>query len=260
MPGRPNPSCSVQRWMRYHYGPGSMARQPLDPLVPDWSRPLQLPPLRDGFGAGRKPGAALSAPAGVPAVTSALLQQRPEDYFRPMLRRLAHLQDPVLTEWVATWVGAHNFAQMPEEDVFSFGNNMFWTMAHPHTSNLLIEPLCMPYQWHAVRRTLPVGASAEQREQHHYTRVERQGAYLKVQLGTGVTEYAHRLLCALFQGPEPPPIPQPGGKLTRYEVSHTCGNSACLNPEHLRWATPQQNAQHGKQCMQQQENAKQWRR
>ena len=46
---------------------------------------------------------------------------------------------------------------------------------------------------------------------------------------------AHRLMCELKHGP-----PQ----TETDEAAHSCGNGAsgCVNPKHLRWATPQQNA------------------
>lgn len=44
---------------------------------------------------------------------------------------------------------------------------------------------------------------------------------------------AHRLMCHLTHGPAPS---------RRHEAAHNCGNPACFNPNHLRWATPQQNA------------------
>lgn len=62
--------------------------------------------------------------------------------------------------------------------------------------------------------------------------------YLMVILGRGQTprsnckEYAHRLVCFLFNGP-----PLEG----RGQVSHRCHNKECLNPSHLVWASSQEN-------------------
>ena len=62
--------------------------------------------------------------------------------------------------------------------------------------------------------------------------------YLMVNLGKGPTpqnnckEYAHRLVCFLFNGPPP------DGK---GQVSHRCHNKECLNPSHLVWASSQDN-------------------
>jgi hypothetical protein len=43
--------------------------------------------------------------------------------------------------------------------------------------------------------------------------------------------YAHRYACAQHG--------QPTG--TRWQAAHSCGNRLCINPNHLRWATPQEN-------------------
>lgn len=49
-------------------------------------------------------------------------------------------------------------------------------------------------------------------------------------------EDAHRVMCRLAHGPAPSP---------KHEAAHRCGNGhfACVNPQHLRWATYQENRQ-----------------
>lgn len=43
---------------------------------------------------------------------------------------------------------------------------------------------------------------------------------------------AHRAVCEIYHGP-------PGeGK----EAAHSCGSRSCVNPRHIRWATPSENA------------------
>ena len=45
--------------------------------------------------------------------------------------------------------------------------------------------------------------------------------------------YAHRLACFLIHG-EPPS--------RDHQSAHSCGNNVCINPAHIRWATPKENA------------------
>lgn len=61
--------------------------------------------------------------------------------------------------------------------------------------------------------------------------------YGKTKAGYGVlmlkkTTYAHILVCERVHGPKP---------TGHYEVAHSCGNPSCVNPHHLRWATPSEN-------------------
>ena len=51
----------------------------------------------------------------------------------------------------------------------------------------------------------------------------------------GETRYVHRIICERVHGPAPSP---------KHHAAHSCGNGhlGCTTPDHLRWATPNENA------------------
>lgn len=59
------------------------------------------------------------------------------------------------------------------------------------------------------------------------------GGYPTFSDGRATRIGAHRLLCELRHGPAPSP---------RHEAAHSCGNSRCVNPHHVSWKTPEENA------------------
>ena len=48
----------------------------------------------------------------------------------------------------------------------------------------------------------------------------------------GKVGYAHRTMCEMTKGAAPSDI---------HEAAHSCGNSLCVNPNHLDWKTPSEN-------------------
>lgn len=58
----------------------------------------------------------------------------------------------------------------------------------------------------------------------------------------GVPVRGHAVIAESFHGPKPP---------QKQEAAHSCGNKACINPRHIRWASWQENSadkfKHGKQ-------------
>lgn len=62
--------------------------------------------------------------------------------------------------------------------------------------------------------------------------------YGKTREGYGKAAYngryrgAHLIVCEVVHGRKPAP---------NYEAAHACGNASCVNPQHIRWATPKEN-------------------
>jgi hypothetical protein len=62
-----------------------------------------------------------------------------------------------------------------------------------------------------------------------FCRTPKGYGHIKVE---GRKGYAHRFVCERANGVAPTP---------KHEAAHSCGNSSCVNPLHLRWATTSQN-------------------
>lgn len=64
--------------------------------------------------------------------------------------------------------------------------------------------------------------------------------YLQIDLGNGQYEYAHRVICWAFNGPSVAYMVN--GVVKFKEVCHSCNNTHCLHPMHLRWGEHYQNS------------------
>lgn len=51
-------------------------------------------------------------------------------------------------------------------------------------------------------------------------------------IGRGL--YAHTFVCLVFHGDRP-------GMTHQWHAAHSCGQSRCVNPRHIRWATVREN-------------------
>ncbi|WP_049732830.1 HNH endonuclease [Rhizobium ecuadorense] len=64
--------------------------------------------------------------------------------------------------------------------------------------------------------------------------------YGVIEFGEGIRFYVHRFVCEVAHGEAPS---------KSHQAAHSCGRGGCINPRHLRWATPSENnldkIQHG---------------
>ena len=58
------------------------------------------------------------------------------------------------------------------------------------------------------------------------------GAHCSVRSGVKKNHDVHRYVCERAHGPS----------LENHQAAHRCGNKLCVNPQHLYWASPKENA------------------
>lgn len=80
-----------------------------------------------------------------------------------------------------------------------------------------------------MRRFLETFSPRETDECVHWPYAQNGNGYGVKVSGIG---YPHRFVCERFHGASPSPS---------HEVAHGCGQSLCINPRHLRWATHVEN-------------------
>lgn len=219
-----------------------------------WGHWTSLPRLHKAFVVqGKQPGGALCPlDASHPPPTAAELISDPHPHFGVLLHRLARILDPRLTQEAAkrNVYGADIFLHGPTWQTVQ-GHMLPCMTIHHAALCKKIRPRKATLE---KRRLRLVPASQQQRRDHHhccYAKTGKaagmKGKYLWVNLGKGCYESAHSILCALYSPhPRPSDARDAQGRVinrkTQHQVSHTCHNSLCLRPQHLRWATPQQNA------------------
>lgn len=158
--------------------------------------------------------------------------------FKAALDRVSSVLHPRLVARLPTAVPS-SAAEEPSQGHYLFMARFNWNKQASSGDIEVTKPdICMPYCKQKVNKRGKKGKAVARREQHGCRVVQ---GYLAVHLGStkqnkrrvgkphkdkGCYEYAHRLVCLLFHGPPTPQQPQ---------VSHTCHNSMCLNPRHLKW-------------------------
>jgi len=67
-----------------------------------------------------------------------------------------------------------------------------------------------------------------------FARESRVGRGIIGSNGSGRSQWAHRVMCEMVNGPPPTP---------KHQAAHTCGNGdqGCVNPNHLKWRTNSEN-------------------
>lgn len=174
------------------------------------------------------PSRALGWPAAPPGLTAAQFRAGGDAMVRAayeaLLTRLAQVLDDKLTTFF-------HQAKPGTQEWELFGHNIRWLDESAGTGrNARVRGgACYSYNKSKVR---VLGKELF---------VYQHGVYLRVGVAKGVKEYAHRLVCLIFNGPPQLPVGAVTPATRTDVVSHTCHNKACLNPKHLRWCTPSGN-------------------
>lgn len=218
---RARPRVNLRTWLKQELGTHQHGKFTKVLNAYKFDKDNKLTPPRDGcssswtweglgmFNNLERANKALMPSVGSSDLSKEAFKGNPVPFFKALLDKLVKLMDNNLCQ-----------AHPTSSGVAFFGTKFRWSIGRNTEKDCNV---CMPWTLTRVKKA-------------PYMYVSR--GYLRVKLGDGsepskpCMEYAHRLVCFLFNG-----APPEGKK----EVSHWCHNKECLNPGHLLWATHEEN-------------------